>query len=381
MKFNILFVDDNPNLIKGLKRILFTKRKEWDCFFAENGNKALEIMNEYEINVVISDMKMPGMDGAQFLKIVKEKYPKAIRIILSGHADKDMSLRSTQVAHQYLAKPCESQVLISTINKILKSREELDNEKIQDLVTGISELPSMPDLYFKLEKLLSLEDISINDVGNIISQDVTMTAKMLQMVNTAFFGLPTKINNPIQAVNYLGINVIKSLVLCIQIFDRYENKPHLKPYINNLWYHSMLVASNCRELVRGKLKDKAAEEDVYVAGLLHDIGKIILLKSPGYFEDINKLVEKEKLSVFEAEKKLLGTGHDEVGAYLLRLWGLQEEIVNAVMNHHIYNFNNYEINAKSTVFIANKLTHLNINSTDLCKEKNKNFNDFSWYKE
>jgi putative nucleotidyltransferase with HDIG domain len=208
-----------------------------------------------------------------------------------------------------------------------------------------------------------------------------MTAKMLQMVNTAFFGLPTKINNPIQAVNYLGINVIKSLVLCIQIFDRYENKPHLKPYINNLWYHSMLVASNCRELVRGKLKDKAAEEDVYVAGLLHDIGKIILLKSPGYFEDINKLVEKEKLSVFEAEKKLLGTGHDEVGAYLLRLWGLQEEIVNAVMNHHIYNFNNYEINAKSTVFIANKLTHLNINSTDLCKEKNKNFNDFSWYKE
>ncbi len=381
MSLKILFVDDDPNLINGLKRMLFSKRNEWECLYAENGFKALEILETNDIACIVTDMRMPGMDGAQLLKTVMGKYPQVVRIILSGHSDKEMILRSTQVAHQFLAKPCQSEVLIATISRVLELRNDLNNENLRKIVTGISELPSVPTIYLQLEAALHNEDISVQKIANIISQDMSMTTKILQMVNTAFFGLPVAISNPVQAVNYLGINVIKSLVLYIKLFDNSKNSPELQNYINSIWHHSLVVANYCKELAKGIIKDKITGDDIYAAGLLHDIGRLVLLKLPDYYRNVMELKEKDKINSYEAEKILYGTTHCEVGAYLFRLWGLRDQIIYPVLHHHKYQFNDYAITPVSTVFIANFLSHLNDVNIDYIKDKSSNFNDFSWFKE
>ena len=102
----VIFIDDEPNILSGLKRILRPLRNEWQMEFKDGGQAALESLAETPCDVVVSDMKMPGMDGAQLLSAVKDQYPNSIRIALSGETDSHMIYRCVQHAHQYLAKPC-----------------------------------------------------------------------------------------------------------------------------------------------------------------------------------------------------------------------------------------------------------------------------------
>ena len=105
-KTRILFVDDEPLVLQGLQRMLRPMRNEWEMAFVESGRRALEEMATLPFQVVVSDMRMPGMNGAQFLSHVQELYPRTVRLILSGHADKDLIMKCVGTAHQFLAKPC-----------------------------------------------------------------------------------------------------------------------------------------------------------------------------------------------------------------------------------------------------------------------------------
>jgi len=334
VKKTILFVDNEPNIIQGLKRMLRSMRNEWEMFFAQSGEEALNILSQNKIDVIVADMYLPEINGVELLNKVMENYPDIVRIILSGHSSEDMNLRSAKVAHQYLVKPCDAELLKKTIKQVCLLRKMLRNEQLLQVVTSIKELPSLPVLYCRLLKEIDTPDTSLKIIGDIIAQDVAMTAKVLQFVNSAFFGLPRKVTSPHEAVIYLGLDVLKGLVLYTQIFSTFKADPGVKGFsLQDFLRHSLMVGSLAREIALSESADKKIADEASVAGMLHDIGKLLLLKSR-YYQQVYEYFNKTECKYLDAEYEILGTSHAEIGAYLLGLWGIPEEIIRIVALHH-----------------------------------------------
>lgn len=335
MQFTVLFVDDEPNMIEGLKRMLRSMRDEWGVYFALSGREALDVMAKNQIDVVVSDMRMPEMDGTELLAEVRRLYPHTIRVILSGLSDRELVLNSVRTAHQFLSKPCNAETLKYTLDRLFRLRYLINNERLETLVAGTELLPSIPDIYMKLLQELNSPNVSFKRVGDIISRDVSMAAKVLQLVNSAFFGIPQKISSPHQAVTLLGLNLIRSLVLYVKIFSIHEEHGKQEVLLDAIWRHSLKVSALAKEIAVVESAGQETIEDSFVAGLLHDMGKLLLLKKPNYHQQVLKLIKEKECRYFEAEHSLLGASHAEVGAYLLGLWALPDNIVGAVAYHHM----------------------------------------------
>jgi DNA-binding NtrC family response regulator len=218
----ILFVDDDPKEIKRLRKMLRSIRHEWEMEFAVNGEEALGFMAKFPFDVIVSDMHMPGISGVELLDTVKKRYPRTVRIVHSDYSDRKMVLQSARSVHQFLMKPCNAETMKYTIERACKLRDLLRNETLKEIITGIHKLPSLPRLYNSIVAELYSKKTSLKKVSNIISQDVSMSAKILQLVNSAFFGLPQKIVDPHQAVVFLGMDTLKALVLSIHVFSSFE---------------------------------------------------------------------------------------------------------------------------------------------------------------
>lgn len=345
-------------------------RKEWKMSFASSGKEALRKMDANSIDIIVTDMRMPQMDGAQLLEKVKNKFPSTIRIILSGHSDNEMAIRSSNVAHQFIAKPCDADTLKSKIAKTVKLRNLLSDKSLIKVINGIGELPSLPDTYIQLNDELKKEDVSIGNVGNIVSKDITMSAKILQLVNSAFFGLPTKVTNPNQAVNLLGINIIKSLILYVSSFGDPKIPEKSKFYLETLWEHSFMVGNICKQIAQIENLSKEISDDAYTAGILHDIGRLIFLKNEYYYDYVFSLMDEKKVTFLQAEKELFRATHSEIGGYLLGIWGLPESIVEAVALHYTPEIiSDTEISVLPILYIANKLAILKV-SGDIYSNNN-----------
>lgn len=330
---NILFVDDEPNILDGLKRMLRPMRREWEMRFALGGEEALNVLAEKEIDVVVSDMKMPGIDGARLLHEVKTNYPQIVRIILSGYSEKEMVIKSVGTAHQYLSKPCDAEVLKKVVSHTCQLRDLLTDEKLRRLVSKLNSIPSLPTLYNELMKELENDDPNMRKIGQIVTQDIGMTVKILQIVNSSFFGLRRTISDANQAINYLGLDLMSSLALGIGVFSQFEGKNQTSATLSKLWNQSIVVANLAKAIAKDQNPEIA--NDAFTAGLLHEIGKVVLaVNLPEEVEKVEELKTGENLSEPEAERRIFQTTHAEIGAYLLGLWGLPHRVVEAVAFHH-----------------------------------------------
>ncbi|GJQ60120.1 MAG: HDOD domain-containing protein [Candidatus Scalindua sp. AMX11] len=331
----ILFVDDEANVLQGLKRMLRKMRYEWDTEYVCSGEEALDCMVKSPYDVVVSDMRMPRMDGVELLSTVMEQYPETVRIILSGHTDRDMIMKTVKCTHQFLVKPCDAETIKYTIERACKLQDLLRDEKLKKIVAGIKDLPSLPSLYGMIIDEMKSPDASIKKVGEIISQDVSMSAKVLQIVNSAYFGLPRKLTDSQQAAVYLGIETLKALVLSIHVFSSFTKEAEaLGLSLTQMWKHSFTVARLAKEIARGEKADTKILEESFISGILHDIGKLILLKVPDQCSKIKNFIDLTGGSPLEAEYSVLKTSHAELGAYLLGIWGLPDRIVETIAFHH-----------------------------------------------
>jgi len=356
-KPGIIFVDDEKHILDGLNRMLHPYKNEFDLYFAGSGEEALNLLENKPISTVISDMRMPVMTGAELLDIVQKRYPEVIRIILSGHTDEEIMLKTVKNVHEFLSKPCNSETIVNTINKTLFLKNYLNNKNLEKIINGIKELPSIPDLYMKIESALNSENISFNKVVEYISCDIVISAKILQLVNSAFFGLPAKIADIGNAVNFLGIDTIKSLLLYMNFDGYYKAYPAFKPFLKKLWEHSFKVARNTQLILLNETSSGPRSKEGYSAGLLHDIGKFILLQYGGYAE---KILTKENKKMSPLEYDMLGVSHAEVGAYLLTLWNLPNQIIEAAAFHNKPSIHT-SFNLSTAVYAANLLTFNDFN--------------------
>lgn len=329
----ILFVDDDPNVLQGLRRMLHSQRDGWEVAFAQGGEMALAMLDAAPFDVVVSDMRMPGMDGAALLACIREKYPETIRFILSGHSDQNAALRAVAVAHQFLAKPCEPATLRVAIERACGLKAVLSDPSLCRTVGSMRELPAMPRTYLDLTKALGDADVSLDQVAKIVEQDVAVAAKLLQLVNSAFFGLSREVTNVRMAVSYLGVDVLKSLVLTIGVFRSFEDASAVHGFsVDRFQGHAYLTAKIASALpTPAHLKDMTS-----LAALLHDVGKLVLAaRMPAHFARVLGVAGQQGRPVYEVEQDLMGVTHAEIGAYLLGLWGLPWPVVEAVAHHHV----------------------------------------------
>ena len=333
----ILFVDDESNIRDGMRRMLRSMRNEWEMEFAGSGDAALQVLNEWKnahkpFDVVISDMRMPGMDGAELLARVKDISPDTVRLILSGHSDTASIMKTVGTAHQYLSKPCDPELLKRTIKRAFALRMLLRDEYLQQVVSQIDHLPSLPVVYREIRACLQNPGASLADVAKVIGKDVAMTATLLKLVSSAFFGLSKPVSSVERAVSFIGLDTLIALVLAEGIFRESPPITAAGFSIDNLWRHSLETASAARIIAGQQGLDKATLDDAFLAGMLHDIGKLVLVQSmPDKYGEVlqksgNRFVER-------VEQEILQTTHADVGAYLLGIWGLTDAVVEAVAFH------------------------------------------------
>jgi HD-like signal output (HDOD) protein len=335
MKKRILFVDDEPRVLQGLQRMLRSMRDQWEMTFVGSGEKALEALAKAPFDVIVTDMRMPTMSGAELLNQVMTLYPSTMRFMMSGHSDKQMILRSVGSAHQYLSKSCSAAALKTAVARTCSLRTILTDESLGNLVAQLPSLPSLPKVYVELMEELKSEDASMRKIGEIVSRDIGMTAKILQVVNSAFFGLPRRASDPAQAANLLGLDIIRGLMLSVHVFSEFKDADSDSFSPASLWRHSITVGAFAKRIAELENCDQDLVSDALGAGLLHDAGKLILAANlPRKYSAAMELARRENIPVSEAEYASFGATHAEVGAYLLGLWAFPDALVEALASHH-----------------------------------------------
>jgi HD-like signal output (HDOD) protein/CheY-like chemotaxis protein len=334
VKKRILFVDDEAMILQGLQLMLRPMRADWEMEFVESAEAALHLFEKKPFDVIVSDMRMPGMNGAELLAEVMKQYPTTVRLILSGYADKDLIFKCVGSAHQYLAKPCDADSLKATITRASSLEDSFHNERLKSLVCKMNRLPSMPNLYLQLLEKTSRPETSLEEIGEIISRDIGMIAQVLKLTNSAFFGLGRELSNAEEAVAYLGLDTIKSLVLSVHAFAQYEKAETGALKIEPLWNHSLQVASSAKRITKLESQDPKVGEEAFTAGMLHDIGKLVLaVNLPKDYTEATRLAH-DGLELPLAEQEVFGFNHADVGGYLIGLWGLPVPVVEAIALHH-----------------------------------------------
>jgi HD-like signal output (HDOD) protein len=322
-------------VLRGFTRLLRSMTGDWDMEFVTSGVKALERMATAPFDVIVSDMRMPGMNGAELLNEVMKQHPKTVRLILSGFADRDLILKCVGATHQYLAKPCDEGELKMAILRATALEASLESEVLRQLVTRCSALPSVPTLYSEIIEVLQDPETNTETIASIIVKDGGMTARILKLANSAFFGLGREIASPSEAVAYLGTETIKSLILFSNAFSQNERLNFPGFSTESLWRHSLEAGNASKAVAVYEGAERKLVEEAYVSGLLHDVGKLVLAGNLAeQYQQAIETARREKITLPAAERKIFGADHADVGGYLLGLWGLPVPVVEAIALHH-----------------------------------------------
>jgi HD-like signal output (HDOD) protein/ActR/RegA family two-component response regulator len=331
----ILFVDDEPNILQGLRRMLHGVAAAWDLEFALGGEAALAVLQERSFDVVVSDMRMPGMDGAALLARVKAQWPATVRIVLSGYSEHEHVLRSMHEVHQYLRKPFDSEQLKAVIGRSLRLRALLASPRLRAFVGGLSHVPTLPAVYHEVTAAMREDRRSVQEIGELIRKDVGLSAKVLQLVNSAFFGLPRRLVSPGEAAVVLGLETLRALVLGMNVFATVEAGSRSAAQLDELAEHSLRVATLARRCARHLGLDRATIEEAFVAGFLHEVGKLVfMVNAPEQYEQTLRVAQATGAHDWQVEERTFGAGHPVVGAYLLAIWGLPDTLVEALAHVH-----------------------------------------------
>lgn len=334
-KLSVLFVDDEPALLELLPRLLADMSEHWHMEFVGSAEQGLELMAHVAFDVVVSDLNMPGMRGNEFLTEVRERYPLSARIIYSSYSDQRSILECVGVIHQFLPKPCPTELLKATIRRAAMIRSLLPNPAIREKVSKMERIPSMPTLYLELIRKLQSQDSSIDDIAKTVAQDIGMTAQILKIVNSAFFGLPHPTSNIAEAISFIGVETVKHLVLAAGIFRQFESRKLGGLSLETLWQHSSRAAGAAKAIAKSERAGRQVIEDAMAAGLLHDVGKLVLASNyPDQYEEIGRQAQAKQVEWLVEEREVFGFEHADVGGYLLGLWGLPPPVVEAVAFHH-----------------------------------------------
>ena len=331
-KIRILVVDDEPRVLGSIARLLRGQR-DWDLEMVGSGEAALEKLATEPPDVVLSDMRMPGIDGAELLRRVREDYPAVARIMMSAYAQLDEVMDAAPLAHQALSKPCSGAELRATISRARVLRDLIVDRGLRGLVGGIASLPAARGVYHRLQGLARRPNTTLRDVAAVIETDPALAAKMLHVANSAFFAPAVRVTSVERAIGHLGLDLVRALTLSSQVFQTIGGAAgHDSKCVDELQRHALLATQVGKPIVA--LRPELAE-DAWAALLLHDIGELVLaVVVPEKWEAAHRAARDRGVPLATTERELIGYDHAVVGACLLQLWGIPAEVVEAIARHH-----------------------------------------------
>jgi HD-like signal output (HDOD) protein/ActR/RegA family two-component response regulator len=331
----ILFVEDNETLLE-LYSIIMSTDPQWQTSLAPNGQEAMKVLTtQAPFNVVVSDMQMPGMSGIEVLSEVRKLQPQAARIIVSGASDQAIAADSLNCTHLFISKPFEAKTLRDTLNRVGSLDAYLKDEKLKGLAGKMRALPSFPKAYMDIIQEMESDKWTIQSIGALIAKDPAIAAKVLQVANSVAMGQQEQVTDIADAVQVLGMNTVKSIALSTYVYTNFKPGKAKTFSADALWNHLMKCGTLAKNIMRKERAQVAEIEEAYTAGILHDIGKLMLSDSlPQEFEQALALAKKNRIPLFKAEQDIFGATHTGLAAYLFSLWGLPASIVEAVAFHH-----------------------------------------------
>jgi HD-like signal output (HDOD) protein len=327
----ILFVDDEPAILRAMQRSLRRRGGEWEMVFASGAHEALAQLRAGPFDVVVSDVRMPDMDGITLLKLIKAEHPLTVRIMLSGHADDEAMIPLLPVIYQFLSKPCESRVLESVLESALEVARDAGNQHVRDALLASDCLPPAPALYAELSQALRDPTISTARVYSLVERDASLTSLVLKTANSAYFGAGRHVSSVADAARMLGMVTLRCLALFDGAFPHLDTKSRFgDDYVDWFHAHSFLTGRIAQALAVGT----PAADRAFTAGLLHDMGALLIA---------TRLPEEHRMArdavangaahtIHEAEPR--GSSHAEVGGWLLAHWGLPAFLVESAARHH-----------------------------------------------
>jgi HD-like signal output (HDOD) protein/ActR/RegA family two-component response regulator len=354
---HVVFVDDEPLILGALRRMLRTNRDLWDMSFVDSGEAALALIRDRPCDVIVSDFRMPGMNGAQLLEHVRREHPGTARVILSGQTNEDSMLSIMVLAHEFLTKPSTPEQLLATVDRLISVRPSSRGAGPLPAVVDFESLPSAPHVLVELVAALDAEDACAQSISSIIEQDPATAAKVLHLVNSSAYTTGRAVSNVGQAVALLGMETVRGLVLMhdlVHVFDVTGALP--LDWIDRLTEHSIEASHLCRLLAA----DTDWESHAFTAGLLHEVGQLALASSqPSAFAEAVTLwlgsagdQADDPLPLSAAEAVSIGISHVQVGADLLNFWGLPAVVVQAAAAHDGIGDPTHRLDVSSAVSLA-----------------------------
>jgi putative nucleotidyltransferase with HDIG domain len=324
----ILFVDDKPDMFGALQEALRSQGEPWHVGYAAGGEAALAALAEEPVDVVVAEEQMAPMDGVTLLTRVRDQHPTAIRMILSATTRPGLA---TIVSHRLLSKPCNVGELSVLIRRSAQLHARTGDVKAFRKTLATTALPSRPGVYMELNQVLADPDWQPHQVSAVLERDVAMSAKVLQLANSALFGLTSTVTSVRDAVMYLGVDTIRSLALTAEAFGKIAPRGSAEFSLDDFQAHAMLVA----RVTASILPAGRAQQEAVTAALLHDIGKLVLISGTDRrWAQLNDQARERGVPVHVVEEETDGVTHADIGAHLLSLWGLPDGIVEAVAHHH-----------------------------------------------
>lgn len=368
MKPKILFVDDSIHVLNSLRLNLRTHRQVWDMFFACGGIEAVQKLETESFDVLVTDLRMPELDGTELLHIANERYPHMARIVLSGYAEENSALKNMALSHHYLSKPCNTGLLIKTITDLLPCQDVPLSPEMRRLISGLQSLPALSDTYTELQSALKDNNVSIRELCGIMEKDMAMVATVLRVANSPYFGGHSRISSIEYAVQLLGIRTLRSIMITTQLFSKLDQSINPEFSFSKLWDHCIRVAGLTHIISEQERVSQTTCDNCFIADMLHDIGKLVLcVLMPKEFNMVLKILSTDTERTHDIEKQILGASHADIGAYLMSRWGFEQEQIKAVLYHHSESI--MKINTPSSIFI----THIaNIIDHELNESSNQN---------
>ncbi|HEY1713327.1 MAG TPA: response regulator [Solirubrobacteraceae bacterium] len=324
----ILFVDDTPDTFGALQEALDAHAGSWQVEYAPGGEAALAALARAPVDVVVAEEQIGAMDGVTLLTRVRDQHPTTIRMILSATTRPGLA---TIVSHRLLSKPCNVEDLSVLIKRSSALHARTGEVEAFRKTMATTALPSRPGVYMELNQVLSSPDWEPHQVSAVLERDVAMSAKVLQLANSALFGLTSTVTSVRDAVMYLGVDTIRSLALTAEAFGKVAPRGDAEFSLDDFQAHAMLVA----RITASILPAGRAQQEAVTAALLHDIGKLVLISDGDRrWAQLTDRARERRVPVHVVEAEADGVTHAHVGAHLLSLWGLPDGIVEAVAHHH-----------------------------------------------
>jgi HD-like signal output (HDOD) protein len=331
----------------------------WESTSVSSEADALAQLEQRSFDALLVDFNLGSPDASQLLNQALEKRPETTRFLLAYEADLALVAAYVSGPHEILPKPIELASLKSRIESGVAPQDSSCNQSGRDPGTGTSASTAVPAVYAEVLKALDSQSVTKRQVGEIIAGDAALTSEVLRLTNSAYLGLPRDITNPVEAVESLGLETVKALVMALKFLAEHRQ---LKPgylSLEKLWLHSIRVAQLARDLILFETKDRALAAEALVAGLLHDLGKVVLAAN---FDDmygrVHSLARKQPVALWDIEKEMFGASHGEIGACLVGMWNMPASVVEAAAFHHEPPLGEHQrLTPLAAVHIANVLEH------------------------